>query len=166
LLLIATLSVGVNAAAQCSKINPDAKPVVSITLAPIQGTVNVGSPLIVRVTMTNRSDHDISFWNSAKGYYKVEVRDKNDELPKETKTGFARNGHANTEDIARQDLHALDDSGACVPLKPGQTWVDNVDVSKRYDINQTGDYSIYVATEDPENSHLVKSNTITVTVAP
>ena len=60
-LLLATLFTSVNGGAQPAITLPeDAKPDISIALVAVQDKVKVGSPLILKGTITNISDHSIS----------------------------------------------------------------------------------------------------------
>jgi hypothetical protein len=50
------------------------------------------------------------------------------------------------------------------PLEPGESLVDNVTLSKLYDLSLPGRYTIQARRRDSESKTYVKSNTITLTV--
>jgi hypothetical protein len=59
---------------------------------------------------------------------------------------------------------ALNGSGACVPLKPGETLVERIEVSKLYNLTKPGKFVIQVERGDPESTAPVRANAVTVTV--
>jgi hypothetical protein len=162
--LLALLSSG-NIGAQDSTSKPKAKPSFSIEIAAVYDTVKIGSPIVVKMTLTNISDHELKFWNSAKGPYCVEVRDSKGKIPPETDMGFELNGHAKREDVVKRvGRSALDFNGVAVPLKPGEKWPEQFDVRERYNLTQPGKYTVYVRRELEESYKYVMSNEITVTL--
>jgi hypothetical protein len=164
--LAGILAVGGTCSAQCSQPAQGARRVLSIAATPLRHKVKSGSSVLLTVSMTNRSNHDVSVWMEKGGgedQYEVDVRDQRRTLPAETEYGKKRNGHVHLEMLKLQDLIG---SGACVTLKHGKTVVHEINVSKLYDLGAPGKYFIRVQTADPESAAMVKSNTVRVTVTP
>ncbi len=161
LLVIAASLAGVNGRAQLPfTLPPEQKPVVSIALVAVQDKVKVGSPLILRATVTNISDHSVGLAQGLyAGPYSVEVRDSNDKLPPETDFGFGRNGHATIDEVVKRlGTQTLNDHGYSFELKPGEKRVDGIDVLRFYKLTEPGKFTIYAVRGG------VKSNVITVTL--
>jgi hypothetical protein len=156
--LIATVA----AHAQCVETKPGAPPPFSIDLVAEQDSVKTGSPAWVKVTLTNKSDHDIIVFRTIQNY-QVDVRDETGTLTADTKLGRSRNGHVDSSDLSPQELTG---SGACLTIKAGQSLKDKIDVSTLYDLSKPGKYAICVVRFDEESGTDVKSKTITVTVMP
>jgi hypothetical protein len=164
--LAGILAVAGSCSAQCSQPAQGAKSVLYIDASPVHRRVTLGSSVLLKVRMTNISRHDVSVWlekGGAEAQYEVDVRDQKRSLPAETEYGKKRNGHVHLEMLKLQDLIG---SGACVPLKHGQTMVHEINISKLYDLGAPGKYFIRVQTADPESAAMVKSNTVRVTVTP
>jgi hypothetical protein len=144
------------------------QPVISLTLSSAQNSVKAGSPILVKVVMTNISGHGIGITEETHGRdYHIEVRDEKGKLPPDTKLGSVWNGNhpvVHPELLSPSDLSGNLISGT---MPAGEKQNTGLDVSRFYDMSQPGKYSIQVQRADPENpSIVVKSNTITVTVTP
>jgi hypothetical protein len=151
--------------AQCSEPTEGAKSVLAIAAYPLRGKVKSGSSVLLIVSMTNKSRHDVSVWMNKGGgenQYEVDVRDAKRNLPADTPFGERRNGHVHLEMLNLQELIA---SGTCVTLKSKKSITHLLDVSKLYELNAPGKYFIRVQTADPQTIAMVKSNTVKVTVA-
>jgi hypothetical protein len=83
----------------------------------------------------------------------VDVHDENGNKPTPTERANA---------IARRK----EGEGGYVPLKPGETLMHKVNVSKLYDLSRPGKYRIRFRWQDIELKMHVTSNPITVTVTP
>lgn len=168
ILFLATfLAASAMASAQCTR-PAGGPPSISLQLLRVRGEFPVGVPVRVTVVMTNQSDRDFSIWrdNDKDVQYGVDVKDAGGKSPKDTKFGFYHNGHVDLSklDIGQIDARYLKGSGACVNFRPGATFRDTINVSKLYDLNRPGKYSVQVQTGDPSSGNSVKSNTIMVTV--
>jgi predicted DNA-binding transcriptional regulator AlpA len=142
------------------------KQLFSLTVEAPSEPLKVGGELRLRVTVTNTSDRSITFIRSPGIIpheairYNIEVRDSRGESAppseyvrklKTSETRWFESSHAYT-------------------IKPGESFVDDVEVTRFYDLSQPGKYTISVAREFPPRQKLgegaVKSNSIDVTVVP
>jgi hypothetical protein len=163
---LAVLAAGQICAAQCTQPSPGAKSALSIEAYRVQRKVKLGSPLWLKVRMTNISRHDISVWmenGGSENQYEVDVRGQKGNLPAVTKYGETRNGHAHLEVMRLQDLI---DTGSCVALRSGKSMVQQVDISKLYLFDTADKYLIRIQRPDPQNAGMVKSNVVRVTIIP
>jgi hypothetical protein len=136
----------------------------------VQDTVTAGSPVFVETTVTNKSE-DFYMWvendvDQAGSRFQANVRDAEGKVPPETKFGFY---HDRPIDVGRVigttgvDWRYLDRSGVCFTFKAGASLTDKVDVSRLYNLDAPGTYTIVLSlTALPA----VKSNPVTVTVVP
>lgn len=137
----------------------------SVTISPEKPTVKVGSPVWLVATIENKSDHDLPVYRVISSdtdqggwVYTVDVRDDKGVARPETK--FYRFAQGRDPDVAKRT------SVWATKVKPGETTADRVNVSKLYDLNQPGKYTIQFQRLDPQTKTFVKSNEITVTVTP
>ncbi len=76
-LAIATTCCAPISSAQCSEPRPGAKSVLEIYASPVQHKFTLGSPVLLKVSMTNVSRHDVSVWlekGGGENQYEVDVR--------------------------------------------------------------------------------------------
>jgi len=166
ILFATTLATGGTCAAQCSQPRQGARSVLEIYTSPVRHKVTLGSPVLLKVSMTNISRHDVSVWlekGGGESQYEVEVRGQSKVLPADTEYGKKRNGHVHLETLNMKDLIG---SGACTPLRRGKTIIYELNVSKLYDLSAPGKYYIRLQRADPESAAMIKSNTVRVTVTP
>ena len=119
----------------------------------------------VVATVENKSDHDLPVYRAISSdmdqggwVYTVDVRDDKGVARPETRFYIFAQGR--DPDAAKRT------SGWATKVKPGGTLADRVKVSKLYDLNQPGKYTIQFQRLDPQTKTFVKSNEITVTVTP
>ena len=145
-LLLTTLLIGVNGRAQLPITLPEEKPAISIALVAVQDKLKVGSPMILKVTVTNIINRTIGLSEGVRqGPYRVEVSDSEGKLPPETDFGYARNGHNKLDDVFKRfGIQALQDNSVSFTLKPAQTKVNELDVLRFYNLIKPGQYAIYV----------------------
>jgi hypothetical protein len=143
------------------------QPISTLAISAVHDSVRVGSPVLVRVTIENNSDHDIELSREASGKdTSFEVRDEKGVLAPDTKLGMTWNGHVKPEqlDASSVDLSVHDMYGI---LKSGESSSLNVNVAIFYQMSLPGKYTIQCSRPDLGNLSLVlKSNVITVTVVP
>ena len=144
------------------------KPAFSLTILPVNVAVNVGSPVLVKVTMENTSQQSISVWRDNAPdqgglVYKVDVWDDKGSLAEETKTGRRLQNHVPPEEFAREP-YVINFSGAEMPLAPGKTITDQVDVSHLFTFGTPGKYVIQFHRFDMHSLSDVASNKVTVTL--
>ncbi len=159
LLVLMSLLAPLRTDAQC-KNTYDEHPATSLTISQVRDSLKIGSPILVRMILTNNSNHDISVGRDVRERdYQVEVRDANGDLAVDTKYGHARNGHADPNSFTPDELRS---NVYCVNVKAGETSVFEVDVSKLYEIAKPGKYTVQLQKLDPVSVTIVKSNKITL----
>jgi len=140
------------------------KQLFSLNIAPPSGPLKAGAELRLLVTVTNTSDRTIGFISSLglvpeNSYlYEIEVLGPlgNSAPPSD----YVRNlKNKPTADFRSEVAHWL---------KPGASFVDQVTVTRFYDLSEPGKYTIALAREIPPAQNLgkgkVRSNSITITV--
>ena len=136
----------------------------SLTIAAPKEPLRAGTELRLLVTVTNTSDRNISFITSPGPIpedgllYEINVRDAQ-----------ARSAPPSVY-LRTRDKRIPTDYGSrfARTLRPGQSFVDQVTVTKFYDLSRPGNYTISVARPMPPRQNLgkgsVKSNPVTVVV--
>ena len=127
----------------------------TVRLSPMQPEVRSGSRVEVKVVVTNTSDHELRFTSIrdrlTSSSYLIDVRDSSGRrAPQKAGTG------------AGQGMHS---SYLRPPIKPGESFKENVNVSAWFDLSEPSEYSIQLSRRDSEDMD-VKSNVIHVTVLP
>jgi hypothetical protein len=145
-------------------VSADKQQLFSLAIAPSTVTLKSGAELRLRVTVTNTSDRRIGFIRSPAALpeeglrYNIDVRDPQGQSA--PPSASARQLSKNTTVILGSNVARW--------LNPGESFVDEIDITKLYDLSQPGKYSIAVAREIPPAQNLgkgiVKSNSITVRV--
>jgi hypothetical protein len=137
---------------------PPENPLASFKISAPQSTVKSGTPLIVKLSLTNTSDHDLSWTvGGPKPPVKVVVKNGNDKEVLETPYGLEVHGNG---------PHPLPFRGSVSMgiLKPGATYGEETDVAKQYDLSKPGVYTIQMLWHENVTHTWMKSNSITVTV--
>lgn len=142
----------------------DASQPFSLTLHEPKAPARVGSEIHLTVTVANTSNHDVSF-GVAPGIapdqtmsYNIEIRDaQGREAPP---TPFLR-------DLRE---HPKPTSGSIFgyTLAPGESYEEELVITRLYDLTQPGKYTIKVARSQqpwPNAAAIVKSNTIAIAVS-
>jgi hypothetical protein len=143
-------------------------PVLSIRISAEHASVKLGSPIRLNVMLMNTSNHDVNIVQSLKGgEYKVDMRDADGKLARDSSFGYIHNGHIAQTDMEPSRISSGDlaDSlvGGLIKAHDTMPWV--LTATRFYEISQPGKYAIQIERPDPENPSVsVKSNTITVTV--
>ena len=145
---------------------PGSKPPFSVTLNAPDKPLRSGAELHLLVTIKNTSDHEITFSTSPgaipeDGFrYKVEVLDAH--------THPAPPSPLVVEMRSGKELVDTWSSNIGRTLKPGESFVDQIDVTKLYDLSQPGIYTISVTRPlqpwQGFGKGAVRSNTLAVTV--
>ena len=147
------------------------RPAFALSLRAEHDTVKAGAPVILKETLTNRSDHNVTYGRDVDHPgCAVDVLDESAKFPADKKLGYRR-GRLDIERMARTlSPEEFIKSGlatgslAWITLKPGEAWVETCDVSSFYDMTKPGIYRITAEFHDPESAGAVKSNMIEVTV--
>ena len=140
------------------------KQVFSLTITAPAFTIKVGTDLHLRATVTNTSDRTIGFIRSPgtepeEGFrYEIDVQDAQ---------GQPAPPSAYVRDLQNKKTVTFE-SRVARWLKPGESFVDEIDVTRLYDLSHPGKYTISIAREVPPAQNLgsskVRSNSIVVTV--
>jgi hypothetical protein len=172
---LASFQVG---SAQCPAIDSQSgdSPTIKINLPGRESRAKSGTPLWVEVIMANPLDHDISFWKSTnKNSYPIEVSGETGKALPDKRPGF-RHGRFDPALLNSKHLDPkLVDSGeivrmlsgslVCITLKPGESFVERVDVTKFFDMSAPGNYTIAMEEIGPSKAGVVKSSSVKVLVA-
>lgn len=174
LIIVLSLAGARNATSQGPSPAQGKPPVISVALHAEHDTVKTGAPIVVKATLTNRSDHEITFgYDRNRGIFRVDVFDESGRFAPDKRTSYL-NGRVDLERLARRwSPEQLVKSGLLigdlvyVPVKPGAEFLEGetIDVGRFYDMTQPGVYTIVVERNDPESGTPVKSSPIKVTVA-
>jgi hypothetical protein len=159
--LVSGLSVGQSA-------RPISRRSISLAIS-AKPTLKVASPLVVSITLTNISGHDMIVERMIRGSDTlVDVRDSAGKWVPDTKAGKFFNGHNNSADLSQLNVNDLNDATVNLPVKAGKTVAWGLDVGRFYDLSKPGKYSIFIQRVDPEDPSLpgIKSNVITVSIIP
>lgn len=142
-----------------------AKQLFSLAITAPKEPLKAGDELHLRVTITNISRRDISFIVSPGPIpedgplYQINARDAE-----------GRPAPPSASVLRRDKRVPIYYGGSRLArtVKPGESFVDQVDVTRLYDLSQPGKYTISVARSIPPRQNLgeglVESNTVTVTV--
>ncbi len=145
-------------------VAPGPKQLFSLMIAAPKEPLRVGAELRLLVTVTNTSDRNISFITSPglmpeDGFlYEISVRDSQGSPA--PPSAYRRT----------MDKRIPTDYGSRFArrLKPGESFVDQVTVTRFYDLSRPGNYTISVTRPMPPRQNLgngsVTSNAVTVTV--
>jgi len=143
---------------------PGPKQLFSLTIAAPKEPIRAGTELRLLVTVTNTSDRTISFITSPGpipedgARYEIDVRDVQGSPAPPSAHLRGRDNRISTDYGSR----------IARTLGPGESFVDQVTVTRFHDLSQLGKYTIWVALPIPPRQDLgegkVKSNSITVTV--
>jgi hypothetical protein len=144
--------------------------VATISIRAVRDTVKRGEPVLLKATLTNQSNHEISVWCDKRSNfnYVVEVSERSGKPLPDQRLGY-RNGRLDFSPLSPEQLiktGLIYGSGACVPVKPGASLLDGetIEVSKLYDMTKPGVYTIVVERPDPESTSGDRSRRLTVTV--
>ena len=143
------------------------KQLFSLNIGTPSDKMKAGAELRLHVKVTNTSDRSIAFIRSPgqipeEGFrYQIEVRDaQGQSAPPSISVRDLQKSTTVTEEISRYVDW----------LKPGECFVDDVDITKLFDLGRSGKYTISVSRAIPSGQKLgegkVTSNSIIVTVIP
>ncbi len=128
-------------------------PAISVALHAEHDTVKVGAPIVVKATLTNRSDHEMTLgYDRNRGIFDVDVFDESGKFAPDERPGYL-NGRVDLERLARiWSPEQLARSGlltgnlVCVSVNPGGAFLEGetIDVSKFYEMTRPGLYTIIV----------------------
>ena len=136
----------------------------SLTLAAPTAPLKSGAELRLLVTVTNTSDRTLGFIRSPgeipDEWFRYKIQIHNEAGQSAPPSAYVRE-LKNKQTLGFQSSYAR-------WLKPGESFVDNVEITKLYDLSQPGTYTICVSREFPPKQNLgtgyIKSKVITVTI--
>jgi hypothetical protein len=154
---------------------PTSKAPVSVTLKVPNKPLKAGTDLVLRATVKNTSDHDIIFPTSpglipSDGLrYDIQALDEQAQPAPPSARVLAQRA---TRGKGGPGVAVIGNTGHT--LKPGQSLVEEINVTRYYDLSRPGTYTIWVIHPLPLQvppwaakkywKGFVRSNTITVTV--
>lgn len=155
------IAVGLFSSLTATAAQSDPKP-FSITIRTQRELVKAGAEILVEITLTNTSNNEISLGKApgtqplAESEYAVEVYNSKGQRAPDTEYG---------QKIRNRKIW-FGRSRDSVSLKPGESCDDGVLISKIFDLNRLGIYTVQLSRVIPEplGKGIVKSNTITITV--
>jgi hypothetical protein len=169
LLFVAMGSTTLTSLAQCAAIEQGPQ-VLSLSIATIQESLKTGDPVLIDVTLTNRSSQDVSIWREngpdAGESYRIEMWNERNEVAAETKLGRYKNGHVDLAKLKPDEVEQkyLNGSGGCLPMKAGSSLHDKVNVGLFYDLSKAGKYKVQVSVTDPATHTAIQSNIVSLTI--
>jgi hypothetical protein len=143
-------------------------PSFSITISTTESTVKVGSKVAITILFKNISQEEVDLAkipgdHGGEFHNVVDVRDADGKLPPETEYKQELEGRRSTVN----GHHVLPlTSNFTQFLKPGDLMQDSLVITNLYDLSKPGKYTIQIERSDDVRKTVVKSNVITVTVAP
>jgi hypothetical protein len=139
---------------------------LSVSIEIDNSSVKLGADIQVKAILKNNTDQDIQV---------SELRTEGD-FHLEYKVNVERDDHTavakkHAEKLRRHEVPRdplATGSVLFVPIQPGKTHEDSVDIRNRYEFDKPGKYSIQFERELPESlgGGVIKSNIIAVTVTP
>jgi hypothetical protein len=152
----------------CATLSASAnKQLFSLNITAPGEPLKVGAELRLHVTVSNTSDRNIAFIRSPGQIpeeafrYEIEVHDAQ---------GQSAPPSAHVQDLNKSPTITEEISSYAAWLKPGESFVDDLEITKFYDLHRPGKYTISVSREIPPRQNLgegkVRSNSVTVTVVP
>lgn len=137
----------------------------SIAASVADTTVKLGSDAIVNIVLTNTSDHPIVFENEMTinfndADYSTVVRNEKGDLIPLTKFGLMLFGDDDHLPKPREVKYVT------ANLQPGETIKGRISVTKLYNIQAPGQYTVQIERFDEVTKSWSKSNIITLTVTP
>jgi hypothetical protein len=154
-----------------AKLAPSAQPPLTITISFSDGdVVKTGSGILVFVTLTNHSDKTASSSQDYAGYYTMDVKDARGISAPDSEDGRKARAHMDAcRNSTKKDVcggRKFGGIGLISQLKPGESWHEELLITKYYDMSRPGKYTIQLERKLPEElgKGTVRSNPITVTV--
>jgi hypothetical protein len=140
-------------------------PPFSVALRPPVGPIKAGDQVVLTAVTTNTSDHEVRFARSFApreevSDYDIDIKDSEGQTPPLTEA-YSR---------LREHPTARWGSYSTYALLPGKSFEEELIVTKLYDLNRPGKYTVSVLrgqrpTWQTQGKAAVRSNTITITVA-
>jgi hypothetical protein len=173
----------VTAQASAAQERQRPEPALKLVITAPESEIRLGSPVPLKLVLTNISNHDIWFsgFNVSGPVFKqvplrqidIQVRDSDGKLVAETEFGKTIHGRS----VERPQVEPPDPSKPGKPLpgpprdvfmisQPGETLAEESDLSKEFDLSKPGRYTVHAVARrlDPDAGGLVQSNDVTFTI--
>jgi hypothetical protein len=168
---------------------PAVKPSFSVATSATRAEVKIGTPIVLKLTMTNISDHDLRFsvrvlqcpplisrWVEVR-QVQVQLYDSEGNPVPLTLYGGVVQGRSGeyASRRAKVPLHGkgareqgvgCGGGGTLGVLKPGESLTEDADLSKEFELRSPGRYTVYAQRWDEDRKAQVKSDRISLTVKP
>ena len=160
--LLTGLVGGTVAGAQC--FSPAAAPPGSVRISSraLSASYGLEDPKSIEITLTNVSDKPVSFFSyndfdQGGRLYHIELRNEDGTAVEETRRGKVLNRHLRTEEMTTKEELSIDTaSGACVVIKPRQSYTGHIDLGLLYRITSVGRYQVTISV--PQLGNIVQAN--------
>ncbi len=166
--------------AGASQDEPRSKPSFAVAVSAAHVEFEPGAPIPVKLTMTNTSDRDLTFsvtgvqcpplineWVTMR-QVQVLLYDSEGNLVPLTRYGAAVQGRtgpvAKAPGADREQGVGCGGRSTIEILRPGESRIEETDLSKEFDIKKAGTYTVRAQRLDKESQGLVKSEAVTVTL--
>ena len=142
---------------------------ISLSISAVQDTVTAGSPVNVKIVTTNISPAAAylafaDWYARAALTYRVNIHDGLGNVPADTRLSrlikYSRTGSVNVPP------QVITGKSTAIPLNPGQSFNDTIDLGTVYDLSVTGKYTVQIDRLDTDDQVEATSNTITINVTP
>lgn len=142
---------------------------ISLTISAVQDPAIFGSPVNIKIATTNVSPASVnlafSIWSvRAALTYRVIIHDEQGNVPGDAR--LSRLVKYYRQSSVNVPPQVITGSSAQVPLNPGQTFDDTVDIGTVYDLSEPGKYTVQIQRLDTDDQVEATSNTITINVTP
>lgn len=137
----------------------------ALEVADAASSVSIGKPVVLRVTLSNPTEHKISFFYNVNITcdFQVEIRDASGTML--TETGYRREVCDGPAPKAGQVRVVSTASQIAISLEPGETLQYDIDVSQQFRLDNPGEYFAHVECTIPKLWKTpVKSNISKVTL--
>lgn len=131
---------------------------LSLSVTPAEQTVGVGAEIKVRTKLTNITNHVLSFFDTNFDCdYMTEMRDDSGNPAPET--------HYKKQ-LSCNESVVGDSRNILVTLKPQESVMEEIQVTRLYELNHPGNYVLQVRRRIPKDvgNGPIKSNSVTITV--
>jgi hypothetical protein len=138
----------------------------SVTIKAKASTVKLGSAILVEVTLSNITDHAIAYIPGDAGE-DIDVLDDKGAAVRATKAGEVYKGVSDNRTVhpdGTVSFEVRSSSGQVLSMEPGGSGTHEIDVSKLFDFQKPGKYTVQVKRLDVDTRVVAKSNLITITV--
>jgi hypothetical protein len=145
---------------------PRLKPSFSVALSAERKEAKIGSPIPLKLTMTNTSGHDLHLsvrvlQAKALNYVPVTVRHMDVQLYDSEGNPVPLTDYGRT---VRGQCGECGGSGTRDDLKPGESLNEEADLSREFDIKKPVRYTVRAQRLDEDSKFQVKSDLVTLTV--